>query len=257
MRVRGSVCSAHRGHSLLAIPERIWFPRRMHFEPLVAMAMAIAQPLPEPGQQPSSPSAPPSPELIEGWEVSREAGPPTRDCAGLGETMVRALNPPEREEAVRRLEKDIALPLGEAEAARLLRRGIERGKPLATALLEERLDQLRSVRDCIMLRRRDRCRPENKDVGWGPLNEEKLAELTADHERGDHRNYRPYLVRGVAKFGDGHGGPPYMIAALCGRDLFLVAHVFSYTVPPSVRVPAIVFLPRPPERIWAWVEVAM
>ena len=221
------------------------------------MAMAIAQPLPAPGQQPSSPSAPPSPELIKGWEVSPGTGPPTRDCDGLSEPRVWALNPPEREEAVRRLEKDIALPLSEAEAARLLRRGREKRKPLATALLEERLDQLRSVRDCIILRRSDRCRPENKGMGWGSSDEENLAKLTADHERGDHRNYRPYLVRAVAKFGDGHGGPPYMFGALCGSDLSLVTGVFSYTIPPSVRVPAVVFLPRPPERIWSWVHLAM
>jgi len=219
------------------------------------MAMAIAQPLPAPAQQPS-PAAPSAPELIEGWEVSPEAGPKNRDCDALSEPRVWALNPPEREESVRRLEKAIALPLGEAEAARLLRRKPERGRPLATALLEERLDQLRSVRDCLMLRQSDRCRPEDKDVGWGPLDEEKLAKLTADHERGDHRKHRPYLVRGVAKFGD-HGGPPYMFGALCGGDLFLVTGMFSYTVPPSVRVPAIVFLPRPPERIWASVYLAM
>jgi hypothetical protein len=229
----------------------------MHFEPLVAMAMAIAQPPPTPGQQPSSPPAPSSQELIEGWEVSRVTAPPSRDCDGLSEPMVWALNSPEREATVRRLENDVALPLDEAEAARLLRRGLEHGKPLATALLEERLDRLRSVRDCIILRQSDRCRPENKGLGWGPLDEQQLARLLADHERGDHRSYRPYLVRGVAKFGDGHGGPPHMIAALCGGDLFLVANVFSYTVPPSVRVPAVVFLPRPPKRIWAWVEVAM
>jgi hypothetical protein len=83
-------------------------------------------------------------------------------------------------------------------------------------------------------------------LGWGPLREKELASLTAEHERGDHRTCRPYLVRGVAKFGDGHGGPPYMMGALCGGDLFLVTHVFSYAVPPSVRMPAIVFLPRPP-----------
>ena len=221
------------------------------------MAMAIAQPLPAPGQQPPSPSAPPSRELIGGWEVSPGSGPRTRDCDSLSEPRVWALNPPEREEAVRRLENDIALPLSEAEAARLLRRGLERAKPLATALLEERIDRLRSVRDCIILHQRDRCRPENEGLGFGPLNEKKLAQLTADYKRGDHRNHRPYLVRGVAKFGDGHGGPPYMFGALCGGDLFLVTGVFSYTVPPTVRVPAIVFLPRPPERIWAWVEVAM
>ena len=219
--------------------------------------MALAQPLSSPGLQPSSPPAPPSRELIEGWEVAPGTGPPNRDCLGLADPMVWALNAPEREEAVRRLERDIALPLSEAEAARLLRRGHEHRKALATAVLEEGLDRLSSVRDCIKLRRRDRCRPENIGMGWGPLDEQRLARLTADHERGDHRNYRPYLVRGVAKFGDGHGGPPHMIAALCGGDLFLVTHVFSYTVPPSVRVPAIVFLPRPPERIWSWVEVAM
>lgn len=183
--------------------------------------------------------------------------PLIRDCEGLGETMVRALNPPERDEAVRRLEKAIALPLGEAEAARLLRRTTGRRKTLATALLEDRIEQLRSARDCIALRRRDRCRPDSREEGWGPSNAEQLAKLTAEHERGAHRRYRPYLVRAVAKFGDGHGGPPYMFGDLCGDDLFLVTGVFSYTVPPSVRVPAVVFLPRPPKRIWASVMVAM
>lgn len=180
-----------------------------------------------------------------------------RDCEGLADPMVRALDSPERQEAVSRLRKEIALPLSEAEAARLLRRRLDKGKALATALLEERLDRLRGVRDCILSRRSDRCRPEDGGLGWGPLDEEKLASLTSDHESGRYRNHRPYLVRGVAKFGDGHGGPPYMMAGLCDGDLFLVTHVFSYTVPPSVRVPAIVFLPRPPERIWSWVEVAM
>lgn len=228
----------------------------MHFEPLLALAMALAQPLPAPAQQPSSPSAPASQDLIQGWEVSPETRPPKGDCDG-GEVTVRALNPPEREEAVRLLEKDIALPLSDAEAALLLGRGLEHGKPLATALLEERLDQLRSVRDCIMLRQSDRCKSENEGIGWGPTNEAELGKLVADYERGDHRIVRPYLVRGVAKFGDGHGGPPVMLGGLCGGDLLLTTFVFSYTVPPSVRVPAVVFLPRPPERIWASVYLSM
>ena len=189
--------------------------------------------------------------------MSPNAGPAARDCEGSREALVRALNPPEREEAVRLLENDIFLPLSEAEAARWLRRELEHGKPLATALLEERLDQLRSVRDCIILRQSDRCRPENRGLGWGPTAEKELGRLVADYERGDHRTDRPYLVRGVAKFGDGHGGPPVMIGGLCGGDLMLTTFVFSFTVPPSERVPAIVFLPRPPERIWASVYLAM
>jgi hypothetical protein len=227
----------------------------MHFQPLLALAMATAQPLPPPAQEPSSPPLPASQELIEGWEVSPGAGPPKGDCDD-SEVTVRALNPPEREEAVRLLEKDIARPLSEAEAARLLGRGLQHEKPLATALLEERLDQLRSVRDCIMLRQFDRCKPENEGIGWGPADEAELGKLVADYERGDHRIVRPYLVRGVAKFGDGHGGPPVMLGGLCGGDLLLTTFVFSYTDPPSERVPAVVFLPRPPERIWASVHLS-
>lgn len=217
--------------------------------------MAAAQPLPAPAQQPCSPPSQAARGFIEGWEVSPNTRPPNGDCEGGGVT-VRALNPPQREEAVQLLERDIALPLTEAEAARLLGRKLEHGKPLATTLLEERINQLRSVHDCIILRQSDRCKPENEGIGWGPTSEDELARFEADYERGDHRIVRPYLVRGVAKFGD-HGGPPVMVGGMCGGDLMLTTFMYSYTDPPSVRMPAVVFLPRPPERIWASIYLSM
>lgn len=230
----------------------------MYPAPFVALAMAVAGPVPAPGQPSSAPSALPAQEPIPGWEVSPETDAARRDCDRPREVMARALNPPQRQEAVRLLEKDIALPLSDAEAARWLGRRLDHAKRLATALLEERLDQLRSVRDCIKLRKLDRCKRENDHLGWGPSDEEELGRLAAAYERGDHRHVRPYLVRGVAKFGDGHGGgPPVMLGGLCGDDLTLVTFVFSNETPPSERVPAVVFLPRRPARIWAWVYLAM
>jgi hypothetical protein len=226
----------------------------MH-ELLFLLALAAAQPSPASVQEPDPPPASAAEEWIEGWEVSPNAWVHKADCDG-GEMIVRALNPPQREEAVGRLEKDIALPLSDAEAARLLGRGLEPARPLATALVEERLDELRSVRDCIAIRQSGRCKPEHEGKGWGPSDETELAKFVADHARGDHRIVRPYLVRGVAKFGDGHGGPPVMIGGMCGGDLILTTFVFSFTDPPSERVPAVVFLPRPPERIWASVYLA-
>lgn len=47
-----------------------------------------------------------------------------------------------------------------------------------------------------------------------------------------------------------------MFGDLCGGILRLMTLTFSYTIPPSVPVPTIVFLPRPPERVVATVEVA-
>ncbi|HEX8643737.1 MAG TPA: hypothetical protein VF702_07460 [Allosphingosinicella sp.] len=91
---------------------------------------------------------------------------------------------------------------------------------------------------------------------WSVADQQELERLTARFADGEHRRYRPHLVRAVSKFGDGHGGAPTMFGDLCGGILRLMTLTFSYTIPPSVPVPTIVFLPRPPERVVATVEVA-
>ena len=48
-----------------------------------------------------------------------------------------------------------------------------------------------------------------------------------------------------------------MFGSLCGVELHLNTLTFSYTIPPTERVPAVVFLERAPARVVASVMVAM
>lgn len=161
--------------------------------------------------------------------------------------MIRPLNPPHREEGVAMLSEATSRELTDAEAARLL--GIERreGQPLAVTVFERFLEEMRQ--------RKHRAEVERRD-SWSLADQQEFERLSTRLATGDQLAYRPYIVRAVSKFGDGHGGAPTMYGDLCGDDLHLVALVFSYTIPPSVAVPTIVFLPRPPIRVVATVQVA-
>lgn len=60
---------------------------------------------------------------------------------------------------------------------------------------------------------------ERRD-SWSNFVRQELERLTARFVAGDHRGYRPYLVRSVSKFGD--GGMPVMLGDLCGCVLRLM-----------------------------------
>ena len=161
--------------------------------------------------------------------------------------MIQPLNPPQRDEAVAILSNVPIRPITDAEAARLLGLPEPRGETLATAVFRAFLDEMRQ--------RKHRAEVERRD-SWSVADQQELERLTALFETGVQSGYRAFLVRAVSKFGDGHGGPPFMAGDLCGGDLHLQTLVFSYTIPPSVRVPAVVFLPRAPQRVIASVMVA-
>ena len=161
--------------------------------------------------------------------------------------MIVPTNPPQRELAVEMLSSVAFRELSESEAASLI--AVERrpGQRLATTVFGEYLSE--------MGQRKHRAEVERRD-SWSVADQRDLERLTARFESGDHRRYRPYLVRAVSKFGDGHGGSPTIFGDLCGGVLRLLTLTFSYTIPPSVRVPTVVFLPRPPDRVVATVTVA-
>jgi hypothetical protein len=185
-------------------------------------------------------------EVIQGWETFiGDAQNPGPTCADISQPMVQPTNPPQREAAVAMLSRVAVRRLSDRDAARLLGVQLRRGQPLATTVFERYLGEMRQ--------RKHRAEVERRD-SWSLADQRELETLTARFETGDHRRYRPYLVRAVSKFGD--GGAPVMFGGLCGDILHLMTVTFSYTIPPSVRVPALVFLSRPPERVVATVTVA-
>lgn len=215
---------------------------------LLLLSAAAAQQDPPPVPPGSGSSGPPAgSELLEGWETSLDDIPPASDCENIGQPMIQPLNPPHREQGVAILSDVAFLLIPDEEAARLLGLPPAGEKPLATAIFRAFLDEMRQRKHRALVERSD---------SWSVADQRELETLNARFETGDHSRYRPYLVRAVGKFGDGHGGPPHMGGDLCGGDLHIGSLTFSYTIPPSVPVPAVVFLPRAPQRVIATVMVA-
>jgi hypothetical protein len=211
---------------------------------LAIMAQAGDVPVPE-GHRPYG--APSRGDVLKGWETFIEDVPAPSNCLNIGAPMVQALNPPQREKAVALLTRKRYRRLSEQDAAILLNIERVKGEALAESAFKAALTETRQ--------RKHRSEVERQG-SWSMADQQDLEALTARYESGDHRRYRPYLVRAASKFGDGHGGAPWMLGDMCDGDLHLSTLVFSYTIPPSVRVPAVVFLPRPPRRIFSAVTVA-
>ena len=97
------------------------------------------------------------------------------------------------------------------------------------------------------------------EVSIRALGEEETFRLTGVAPAAVARDlsaHRPYLVRAAARLQDEYPGLPAYFAAVCGRDLHVVSLVFSYTIPPSARAPAVLYLTARPQRVHAWAEVA-
>ncbi len=216
-------------------------------EVFLALAALGSQPQQVPVPPGHRPFGPPSrAEVLEGWETFIDDVPRGSNCADIGQPMVQPLNPPQREEAVAMLSDVAFRSISDAEAARLLDVTPPDGEPLAGVVFRAFLYERHQ--------RKHRAEVERRD-SWSVADQRELERLTARFEAGDHRSYTPFLVRAVSKFGDGHGGAPLMLGDLCGEDLHLQTLVFSYTIPPSVRLPTIVFLPSAPQRVIASVTV--
>ena len=204
-------------------------------------------PLP-PGHRPLGP--PLRSEVIPGWETFLgDVQMDRRDCAEIEQWRIQPLNPPQRQIGVTRLANVPFLRVSEPEAARLIGATYRRGRPLAVTILEGQVAEMRARKRRAMVEHRD---------SWSVADQQELDRIIAHLGTPALRRLRPWLVRAVAKFGDGHGGAPSMFGSFCGgAELHLNTLTFSYTIPPSERVPAIVFLERPPARVVASVMVAM
>jgi hypothetical protein len=62
---------------------------------------------------------------------------------------------------------------------------------------------------------------------------------------------RPYLVRAVARRGDN----PYFFGDFCTGDLHLENAVISPSIPPSLRLPVVVYLEAPLRRVYATTSI--
>ncbi len=175
--------------------------------------------------------------LNDEWETPRSSLPSAEDCGQIETVLIHPVSPSLRDQGIALLSDVSLVELSDEDAARLIDVPNHTHVPLATALVAAELDELRA--------RRHRAVVERKD-SWTGGDEVDLAALSSRYDAGDYQSFRPYLVRAVAK-NEGTGG---FYASLCKSDLRIEHGSLGHSIPPSTRVPLVVFLRQPPQRVF-------
>lgn len=164
-------------------------------------------------------------------------------CDELERPLVRPVIPTLREESLGRLANQSVLELTEVEAARLIGAHVSKTATLASSLMQEFLEELRS--------RKNRAEIEHRD-SWSLADEEDLTRLTGSVAAGVLDNHKVYLVKAAT----GGSNEPVLFGELCGTKLDVSALLLGNPAPSTVW-PAVVFLPRRPTSVVATVEYAL
>jgi hypothetical protein len=184
-----------------------------------------------------------NPPLADAWEVPSPTVADDADCTLVEPPLIGAVHTSLRAQSTAALADVPVVELTEGEAARLIAAPRQNDAPLAPILLANFLDEMRE--------RKHRAEVESRD-SWSVADENELVALSARYAAGGHRSYRPYLVRAVAK----HEGTGGFYAKMCGRDLHVSHGSLGRTIPPSTRVPLVIYLNRQPDRVFATWSIA-
>jgi hypothetical protein len=141
--------------------------------------------------------------------------------------LAQPVRPQDREETIRRLEHVWILPLTERDVLRYT------GTTAKDILAKGRLAGSSHVAD-----------------------DEHAAKVGSDKwPPDDPKSYKPYLVRSAARRTPVHTGHD-IDAGLCGDELIVETLLFYNAIPPASKWPAIVFLPRRPNRLISIAQIA-
>lgn len=181
---------------------------------------------------------------IDEWETPNLFPAAIEGCDQIPTPLVQALKDSARDQSIAILADVSAVQLTDEDAARLIDVSLDTNTSLASTLVATDLDELRARRHRAVVERRD---------SWTGADEVELASLSESYTAGDYQDYRPYLVRAVAK-NEATGG---FYASVCEGDLYVEHGSLGRSVPPSTRVPLVVFLRQPPSRVfvtWSMAE---
>jgi hypothetical protein len=101
--------------------------------------------------------------------------------------------------------------------------------------------------------RREEAVERLRQVAIVPLSAAQAAELAPRAAGAAAGGAKPYLVRATAK----NEATGVFYAQVCGGALWISHHSLGRDIPPSVRLPVVVFLDRPPTRLFVSVGMAM
>jgi hypothetical protein len=172
----------------------------------------------------------------DGWE-----NPPRADlheCASIDRSLIFAVQFARRPEAIARLENVAIVELTIPELDDL-------DVPVRTGV-----DQIKS--EIGRLRERRRAALEDHQGSWSIADQQRLDRLTTTMSDPTTPNLRPFLVCAVAK-NEGTGG---FFASICGENLEIIHGSLCYSIPPSIRVPVVIFLQKKPVTVYAGWQMA-
>ena len=142
-----------------------------------------------------------------------------------------------RRVAVRLTAPVSAIELSDENAARLIDAPWEENISLASALVANELDELRA--------RKHRAEVERRD-SWNGNNEAALNAQSLKYAAGSYEDYKPYLLRAIAK----NEGTGAFYAFICSSGLYIEHGSLGHSIPPSTKVPLVVFLRQQPHRVF-------
>lgn len=173
-----------------------------------------------------------------GWETPSEEIP-LRDesCVAINAALIEEVPGSHRSIAIWRLREESLVSLSDDLAARLLDVPVGENSSLAASLLQRHISQLRE---------RKRLQLEERIGGWSLADDDDLNSSETQLTEVDSRPPRPFLIRAVSKF-DQTGG---LYAYSCDNSLHIHHSSLGSFVPPSRPLPAVVFLPSPPDRVY-------
>lgn len=178
------------------------------------------------------------------WENPNSFPAAIETCDEIPTSLLHEVTRPEREQSIASLTDVSTIQLTEEEAARLIDVPRLGDTSLASSLVAAELDALRARKHRAVVERRDR---------WSRVDEAVLASLSESFAAEVYETYRPYLVRAVAK----NEGTGRFYASMCEDALYVHHGSLGRSIPPSTRVPIVVFLNQPPIEVfvtWSMAE---
>jgi hypothetical protein len=172
---------------------------------------------------------------LDSWEAADGARRPAlASCTEIPSALVVPLPEQARPAAITRLESVETVALDDAEAAGLLSlppSSDHQGATLAARLVDEAIEQVYQAQ---------------RTGDWSVAFPHRLDALEELARSGVTSRLRPFLVRAIAKI-EHTGG---FEVGLCGDTLQIVHGSLGHRVPPSTRVPLVVFLEHAPASLY-------
>ncbi|NOW48158.1 hypothetical protein FHW96_004342 [Novosphingobium sp. SG751A] len=181
------------------------------------------------------------------WETRNSTSPEKsaafKDCEEIPRVLIQTVPNTARNKAIAMLDNISAIPMADRDAARLIEFPLKGRSSLSSTLVATEIAELNA--------RKHQALDQNQG-SWSLADSGELNSLSERYESGIYRTSRPYLVRAVAK----NEKTGRFFVSACKDDLYIEHGSLGHSIPPSIRVPLVVFLSHPPSKVFVGWNIA-